>query len=117
MTTETAETAWLRERQSGVGGSDIAAICGLDKYRSAWGVYQTKVGEVDPEPPSEAARWGSILQDAIGHEWARRNRVGLIPGELLRAPGRPFILGTPDYTTDEAPPRLVEVKTVNSYVF
>lgn len=33
---------WLRERQKGIGGSDIGAILGLNKYKTAFEVYLEK---------------------------------------------------------------------------
>lgn len=36
---------WLQYRRMGIGGSDIAAICGLSKWRSSMHVYLEKLGE------------------------------------------------------------------------
>ena len=35
---------WLELRKKGIGGSDSAAIVGLDRYRSAFDVYAEKIG-------------------------------------------------------------------------
>jgi predicted phage-related endonuclease len=67
--------------------------------------------------PSEAARWGILMESVIAAEWARRNRVELRQGELLRDPLRAYVLGTPDYLTLENPARLIEVKTVGSWAY
>jgi putative phage-type endonuclease len=108
---------WLEQRQGGVGGSDVAALVGLDKYRSSWDVYRSKVDPPEQGAPSEAALWGTLMQDVIVREWSRRCQVGTTPGVLIRHPEYPFALGTPDYLTEEAPSRLVEVKAVGSWAW
>lgn len=37
---------WLRERQKGIGGSDVGAILGVDKFRTPLDVYLSKIGDV-----------------------------------------------------------------------
>lgn len=36
---------WLQYRRRGIGGSDIAAICGISKWRIPMHVYLEKLGE------------------------------------------------------------------------
>lgn len=43
------DPAWHEWRRHGIGGSDIAAICGLSPWASAFSVYLEKRGEVPPE--------------------------------------------------------------------
>ena len=35
---------FLRERRSGIGGSDVAAILGLSRWKTAYQVWQEKTG-------------------------------------------------------------------------
>ena len=37
--------AWLAARRSGIGGSDIAAICGLSPYQTPYDVWLDKLGQ------------------------------------------------------------------------
>jgi len=37
---------WLKQRQKGIGGSDVGAILGLNKYKSAFQVYLDKTEEI-----------------------------------------------------------------------
>ena len=37
-----AEMEWLKVRKSGIGGSDVGAILGLNKYSSPMKVYKEK---------------------------------------------------------------------------
>lgn len=60
---------WLQERRKGIGGSDVAAIAGLSKWKSPVEVYLEKVGEAPEEEQSEAAYWGTILEDIMAREF------------------------------------------------
>ena len=67
---------WLKCRQDGIGGSDVAAIMGLSKYRTALDVYISKVEEL-PETDSladnEFIYWGNVLEDVVAKEFQKRN--------------------------------------------
>lgn len=66
--------AWLDWRRQGIGGSDVAAICGLSKFAgaTALGVYLDKTGLVDPQGETEAMRWGNLLEEPIVAEFEHR---------------------------------------------
>ena len=74
---------WLKLRKKGIGGSDAAAILGLDRYRSAFDVYADKLGLKSDEPDNEAMRQGRDLEDyvvkrfeeATGKKTRRRNSI------------------------------------------
>ena len=66
---------WLEIRQQGIGGSDIAAILGLNKYRTALDVYQDKLGIAAEIEENEAMHFGTLLEDVVAQEFAER--VGL----------------------------------------
>ena len=89
---------WLRARRRGLGGSDAAAILGLDPYTSALEVYADKVTDFEPdESQHEAARWGRIFERPILNEYGKRREAELVGGgELLRSRRHPFLLVTLD---------------------
>ena len=64
--------SWLRERRRGIGGSDIGAILGLSKYRSPLDVYLDKIGEAPEQGISDAMYWGTMLEQIVADEYARR---------------------------------------------
>lgn len=70
---------WLKCRQEGIGGSDVAAILGLNKYKSALNVYIDKVEELPEveeersEKSKERLYWGNKLESTIAFEFKRRN--------------------------------------------
>jgi putative phage-type endonuclease len=74
---------WLKLRRQGIGGSDAAAIVGLDRWRSAFDVYADKLGLKPEQPDNEAMRQGRDLEDyvaqrfmeATGKKVRRRNAI------------------------------------------
>lgn len=63
-------TEWLKERKSYIGGSDIGAIVGVNKYKTALDIYLDKTGEDIQEDTNSAMRWGNLLEDAIAKAYA-----------------------------------------------
>ena len=64
---------WLEARRSGIGGSDVSAICGLNKYKSPIGIYLDKIGAQEKkEEQSEAAYWGNTLEELVAREFTKR---------------------------------------------
>lgn len=85
-TTELTEEDWLELRKAGLGGSDAAAIVGLDRYRSPFEVFLEKLGALDDETEdeeSEAARWGKLLEAPVRAEAAHRSGRLIQPVGLL----------------------------------
>lgn len=68
----TAErTEWLKNRQTGIGGSDVAAILGLSKWKTPLDVFNSKTQPVQEEQ-SPAAYWGTQLEDIVAKEFQKR---------------------------------------------
>lgn len=74
MTVEQAtdRIAWERIRNSGIGGSDVACIMGLNPWKSAYALYCEKHGDVEPEDLSnnEYVYWGTVLEQAVADRFA-----------------------------------------------
>lgn len=109
--------AWLRARRDGLGASDAAAILGVSPWASALEVYSEKVSTepVQMEPPSDYAKWGSILEPFVVSEFAAQTgRAVKREGRLLRSRRHPWQIATLDARQRKTPrgaPGLVEVKT------
>lgn len=56
---------WLEQRQSGIGGSEVASILGLSPYKSAVTLFYEKLGIVNQQAPSMAMRLGNLLEPGI----------------------------------------------------
>ena len=122
---------WLRLRQSGIGGSDISAIMGFNPYKTAYDLYHDKINDVVEDAQSDAAYWGTILEDVVAKEYALRNdcKVQKV-NYMIRHPKFDFALANIDravinpsisgnvrikdgkLTTD----KLLEVKTASEYM-
>lgn len=65
---------WLAERNKGIGGSDIATILGLNKWKSPLQLFLEKTGKVVAEDLSdkEVIYWGNVLEDVVAKEFERR---------------------------------------------
>lgn len=115
--------AWLTVRRHGITATDVPAILGLNKYKTAIDVWMDKVSPADDtfEPSignGEAALWGTVLEDTVAKTWAEhRNvkvrRVGVIAHNAFpwaRASLDRLVTGCPDGRC------AVEVKTRSHYV-
>lgn len=77
----TARTEFLTNRQKGIGGSDIAAICGLSTYATPYDVWLSKVEpkSIEEEEAERAEKpwlyWGAVLEDIVAKEFATREGV------------------------------------------
>ena len=61
---------WLRERKNYLGGTDLAAICGLSPYKTALDVYLDKTSDDIRCETSPAMRWGNLLEDAVSKAYS-----------------------------------------------
>lgn len=68
MTTFNREE-WLKDRKKGIGGSDAAAIIGLNPYSTAYSVWADKLDLVPPKQDSEAMRQGRDFEDIVAHRF------------------------------------------------
>ena len=96
-TLDMSREQWLELRRQGIGGSDAAAIVGLNRYRSPFDVYAEKVGLKAEQPDNEAMRQGRDLEDYVafrfcevtGKKVRRRNA-------MLQHPEYPFMTANID---------------------
>jgi putative phage-type endonuclease len=96
-TKEMSREEWLDQRKKGLGGSDAAAILGLNKYFSPFDVYADKLGLKPEKEDNEAMRQGRDLEgyvaarfmDQTGKKVRRRNAI-------LQHPNYPWMLANVD---------------------
>jgi putative phage-type endonuclease len=116
-------TEWLEARRTGIGSSDVANIMDVG-YGTPLGVYHDKRGDLPLESDAgEEALWGTLHEETVAREWARRNRstvrrVGLIARKDAR-----WMMCTLDRRISECPLQrdehetcALEVKTRNAFV-
>jgi|ETNvirnome_2_300_1030623.scaffolds.fasta_scaffold01928_6 putative phage-type endonuclease len=108
---------WLAHRQTGLGGSDILAALGMDRYKSTYTLYREKRGEVEPEPVDGVdAELGHFLEPFMA-KWFQQEtgRVVADPGDftIYEHPDRPHLRVTPDYLFSDGGHPL-EIKTTGN---
>jgi len=92
-------SAWLAERRSGIGGSDIAAILGLSPWKTAVDVWMDKTGQStdDAIGDAEAVRWGALLEYVVANEYSWRTKTQLQRvNRILRHPTHEWAIGNID---------------------
>lgn len=106
-------SAWLEERRSGIGGSDAGAVCGVNKYKTPYQVWEDKTGKADPIPDNAPMLWGRNLEPVIRQHYSDvTGRVVMVPDMIIRHPKHPFMLANLDGFTEDR--RVLEVKTARS---
>lgn len=93
---ETAREEWLQARKGGIGGSDIAAICGVNPYAGPLDVYLDKLGLIAPKAENAAMRLGTKLEPVLADLYSEETGKSLILSPLVRHHKKTWALGTPD---------------------
>lgn len=101
----TADRAeWLRARQNGVGSSDVPALMGTITQAGPQHVYYTKTGRLGlHDDAGEAALWGTLHEETVAREWARRNRTVVRRVGLVAAVADSWQMCTLDRRCTECP--------------
>lgn len=60
---------WLEHRRKAIGGSDAAAIIGLNDFASPFTVWMDKLGKTPPAEESEAMRLGRDLEEYVARRF------------------------------------------------
>lgn len=92
--TDPARVAWLAERRSGVGASDVAAIMGRSPWASPYSIWADKVGLVPLDADDGATRdqeLGRHLEPLVA-QWFEEDTGLVVAGEqtVVRRPGTPW---------------------------
>lgn len=84
-TSEMTHQEWLEDRRKGIGGSDVATILGLNKYKSVYQLWLEKTDQIEvTSAQSEAAYWGNTLEEVVAEEFSKRT------GKKVRRRNRVF---------------------------
>ncbi len=89
---------WLQARTQGIGGSDVSAIAGLNKWKSAVQVFLEKTQAIEKEGvQSEAAYFGNVLEEVVAKEFAKRTDLKVQRrNAILQHPEYPWMLANVD---------------------
>jgi putative phage-type endonuclease len=111
---ENQSPEWHAARATGIGGSDIAAICRTSPWTSPFALWAKKTGRIeDSIGSSEAAEWGTILEPVILDQFEKRSGLTLHKDVGTWANNeRPWQLANPDAIWEkDGKFGIVEIKT------
>ena len=105
----------LEMRKSGIGGSDVATILGLNPWRTPLQLWAEKIGKLEPQEQNAAMEWGSRLEAAIFQKFDQEHddyQCSYGSGTIRHADKKHY-LSTPDgFIYDKIGRRgVLEVKT------
>ena len=111
-----ARQEWMKLRQTGIGGSDVGAICGANPYVSPLAIYKSKVEELpEIDEEKEAIRIGHDLEEYVARRFAEATGFKLRKSNYMyRSVEHPFMIADVDRLIIGEDAGL-ECKTVNAY--
>lgn len=96
-TKEMNREEWLKFRKQGIGGSDAAAVAGINPWKSPIQVYMEKTGEIEPQQAGEKAYWGEQLESLVANEFQKRTGKKVRRrNAILQHPDHPFMIANLD---------------------
>lgn len=102
-------TAWLDERRTYLGGTDIAAIVGKNKYRTPLDVYLEKTGNPVATEPSRFADLGLVMEHLIDQWVTEEFGYKPVAADMMRHPEYPFIACNIDRVIQERGDGSIEI--------
>lgn len=63
---------WLTARRTGIGGSDVASVLGLNPWRTPYDLWMDKTGQVPHGEENAAMHFGTILEQVVADEFVLR---------------------------------------------
>lgn len=110
--------SWLQARKTGLGGSDIAAILGLENFTSALEVFYDKTSDYSRDLGARGhfMEWGNILEPVILKQWADERGLSYTTSKfLVQSDTLPFLISSPDsFILKGEPIEGAEIKNVRS---
>jgi putative phage-type endonuclease len=85
------------DRRTFIGGTDVAAILGMNPWRSAMDVWLEKTGRVEARrPETPAMAWGKRLEPVVAQAFSEATGLAAVETAPVTLEGRPFLGGSPD---------------------
>lgn len=101
---------WLTERKNYLGASDLAAVMGVDLYRTPLDVFNEKLGFVEPFEGNKHTERGTKLEEIAAREYAEKTGKNLRRKNMaLVHPKYEFLRGHVDRLV-EGKNRIAEIK-------
>ena len=107
-------TEFLERRKSGIGGSDVAAVLGVSKWKTPYQLWLDKTSDTVEEKQSELLHFGTVLEQVIADEYARRNNAKVLRrNQLFRHADHPELIANIDRYVVGG--KILECKTCSAY--
>jgi putative phage-type endonuclease len=119
-TANLSRAEWLKLRQKGIGGSDVAAILGLSKWKTPLQVYYDKTGEVVESEPNAKMIAGIKLENVIADWFTEQTGFKTYKDNKIRYHAiNPVLLANIDriIINDKGERGILEIKTTSDFAF
>lgn len=117
--TKMTKIEWLKARQAGIGGSDVAGILGLSKFKSPLDIYIEKTAEQPIEnEDNEAMRAGRMLEDTVAKWFIEETGFITKRDNKIRIhKEKPYLIANVDRVIlgQEKGPGILEIKTTSGF--
>lgn len=114
---EITREQWLEGRKLGLGGSDAAAVIGLNKFCSPFQLYLEKTGQTEPFLGNDYTEAGQRLEPVV-YQWFFDKNPQFVPIPTpkyytVKHPIHNMIMGSPDgiFMDEEGRMQVLEIKT------
>lgn len=106
--------AFLERRKSGIGGSDVAAVLGVSKWKTPYQLWLDKTSDKVEEKESDLLHFGQALEQVIADEYALRNNVKVLRrNQMFRHTEHPELIANIDRYIVGG--KILECKTCDAY--
>lgn len=98
---------WLKEREDGIGASEVAAVVGLSPWETPFSLWLRKTGQVPPLEENVAMKMGHLLEPVITQLWEEETG-----GRAVKASARDIIYYDPEHPWRKCTPDRIAYETL-----
>ena len=95
------QEAWLETRTQGIGGSDVSALAGLNKWSNPLAVYYSKTSQAPRQEYTQAMRMGHLMEPLLKQMFTEDTGIKVRRAGLMRSKANPFMQVTVDGLTED----------------
>lgn len=118
-TSKMSRDEWLEIRKKSIGGSEIAAVIGMNRWKTPFAVWAEKTGRVDSSvQQSESMYWGTVMEAILREEFSKRTGYAVKEAHYIFASiDNPFLTANIDGYVDlgNGEYAVLEIKTAGNY--
>lgn len=118
-TSKMSRDEWFEIRKKSIGGSEIAAVIGMNRWKTPFAVWAEKTGRVDSSvQQSESMYWGTVMEAILREEFSKRTGYAVKEAHYIFASiDNPFLTANIDGYVDlgNGEYAVLEIKTAGNY--